>query len=361
MKRLVLALLLSANLALAGPAFEVEGQGTSLDAAKKDAFRKAVEQAVGVVVVSDQELQNDKVTKDYIGNYSSGFVEDYEITDSWQEPDGLWTVRMNIRVATNKIAERMLSRAQKTDNINGSKIADSLDSQLEMLDNGDSLLGNVLSSYPQNAYVINSGETTFKISRLRQPYVDIPYTLSFSKFWVEAVNDAVKQLAMDSKTCNTFTMSVAQVYQDNPRYGNTTKDIARRVCGKDPDIRIFFKSAGDFFPKGYSYYLTDQIILDLINQQFQATSGQQHVGLRVDMLDAGGSIIDSRCTRVNNQLLIVYSDPVGAYNLRDRKRLSRPNIMGQNKISGTLRIQIENTQQLRDLAKVKLSVQQTCN
>jgi hypothetical protein len=55
----------------------------------------------------------------------------------------------------------------------------------------------------------------------------------------------------------------------------------------------------------------------MINNELR-TEGQQHIGLRVDLLDAGGNIIDSRCARINNERFIRYERPAGTYNLRDR-------------------------------------------
>jgi hypothetical protein len=89
--------------------------------------------------------------------------------------------------------------------------------------------------------------------------------------------------------------------------------------------------------------------------------GQQHIGLKVDLIDDAGGIIDSRCARINNQLLVYYTDPVGAYNLRNKQKLSHPNIMGQNKINGTLRLQLNDPYQIQNLSQIKLSVQQTCS
>jgi hypothetical protein len=97
----------------------------------------------------------------------------------------------------------------------------------------------------------------------------------------------------------------------------------------------------------------------MINSNLQ-TQGQQHLGLRVDMLDSGGNIIDTRCARINNELFIQYARPRGTYNLRDLHTASRPYIQGQSNVYGTLRVTIKNTQQLEDLAKIKLLIQQTC-
>lgn len=361
MRQLLLAILLCSSTALAGPRVEVEARGATLDQAKKNAFRTAIEQTVGNLIVSDVEAQGDKLTKDFIGSYSAGYIEDYEVLEHYQDQENQWNVRMNIKVATSKIAERMRSTARSNANIQGAKIYDRIASEIEMRESGDALLSTVLASYPQNAYVINSGETVFDIERLRDPYVDIPYKLSMSRFWIEAFNEAVKNVAVDSKSCNTLTMSVTQSVEAGVRTGQATKDLAQRVCGKDPDVRVFYKAAGDFLPKGYSYYLADQVTFDTINNEFLPPAGQQHIGLQVDLIDAGGSIIDSRCAKINNQVFINYSDPVGTYNIRDKRRLSRPNVMGQNSVDGTLRVHLKTVEQIENLARIKLTVQKTCN
>ena len=361
MKWLILIAVFCSSTVLAGVRVDVEGQGATQDSAKKDAFRRAIERVVGMVVVSDQEAQGNKLTKDSIGNYSSGYIEDYEILDSYQEPDGMWTVQMSVKVADSKIAQRMMTRSQNNTNINGSKISDSMASEIEMRQNGDALLGTVLGSYPEHAYVVNSGQSTFTVGRLRQPYVDMDYSLSLSKSWVESLNEAVGLVAASSNNCNSLSKSLARGFETGPRNSDAVKDLAKRACGKDPDIQIVSKKSGDFLSKNYSYTLPDQLTLDTINNTLQTPMGMQHIGLRVDLIDAGGQVFDSRCARLDNRTLIYWEAPTGVYNLRDGKRLMRPVVLGTSSFNGSLRINLRSPQQIQDLARVKLSVQKTCD
>ena len=331
--------------------FQTECEGYSLAEAKRQCFTTAIEQVVGQVVVSDLESSGDRITRDTIGQYSAGYIDDYTIQEQRQDEHGWYHLKMTVTVASSKIAQRKLSRGEHTDIVNGDREMASLESQLEQREHGDALIGQVLASYPENAYIVNSGHTEFNISRLRESYVDIPYSIDMSRTWIDAFNEALEVVAVDSSKCNKLTMLVAQgVYRSNTK-------LSKELCDSQPDIRVSYKSG--FFSSTNGYYFADIETLHIINNELR-TQGQQHIGLRVDLLDANGNIIDSRCARINNERFIRYDRPSGTYNLNNRYVNSRPNVFGYENVYGTLRIGIKNTQQMQDLAKIKLNIQRTC-
>lgn len=57
---------------------EAEGLGTTPDAALKNAFRAAVQQAVGLLVDEKTLIENDKLISDSVLTYSDGLVQTYE-------------------------------------------------------------------------------------------------------------------------------------------------------------------------------------------------------------------------------------------------------------------------------------------
>ncbi len=330
---------------------EKQCEGSSIEEAKRSCFSSAIEQVVGQIIVSDLEVSGDRITKDNVAQYSAGYIDDYVIQKQQQDDHGWWHLKMSITIASSKIAQRKISRGERVDVVDGLKARDQIESQLEQRADGDALIGQVLSSYPENAYVINSGQTEFKVSNLRQAYVDIPYSITMSRPWVEALNEALDVVAVNTSKCNKLTMVVMQ----GINRGNTK--LGKDICGSEPDVRVSFKAG--LFSDTNGYYFPDIETLHMINNELR-TEGQQHIGLSVDLLDAGGNIIDSRCVRINNERFIRYERPVGTYNLRDRYTNSRPSIFGQENVYGTLRVGIRTTQQLEDLAKIKLTVQRTC-
>ena len=63
---------------------EVMAEGADLEAARQSAFRMAVERAVGVIVSSETEVRDQKIRRDDIITYASGFVSDYKLVDQAQ-------------------------------------------------------------------------------------------------------------------------------------------------------------------------------------------------------------------------------------------------------------------------------------
>ena len=333
-------------------------EGYSFETAKRSCFDSAIEQVVGQLIVSDLEVSGDVITKDNVASYSAGYIDDYVIKKQQQDQHGWWRLEMSVTIASSKIAERKVTRSERVDLVNGLKARDVLESQLDQRADGDHLLSTVLASYPENAYVINSGKTEFSVSRLRQAYVDVPYSITMSQPWLTAFAEALDAVAVDSNTCSNFKSRFTRALaQTQVGIGDGVKRLSADACSSEPDLRVTAKRG--WFADTKAYHFADINTLEMINSNLQ-TQGQQHLGLKVDMLDAGGNIIDSRCARINNELFIQYARPRGTYNLRDMHVESRPYIQGQSNVYGTLRVTLKNTAQLEDLAKIKLTIQQTC-
>lgn len=335
---------------------QLECEGYSVADAKQQCFNTAIEQVVGQVIVSDLESSGDRITRDTIAQYSAGYIDDYAITQQRQDEHGWYHLKMTVTVASSKIAQRKQSRAEHIDNVAGEQAMDRLESQIEQRNRGDALVSQVLSSYPENAYVINSGQTEFTVNKQRQSYVEVPYSITMNHAWIDALNETLSVVAVDASKCNSLSKTIA----DNIKRSRTSPGVGRvadSVCGSDPDIRVHNKTG--FFSSATGYYFADIETLHTINNELR-TPGQQHIGLRVDLLDAGGNTIDSRCARINNERFIYYERPYGTYNLNDRYTNSRPNIFGQNNVYGILQVSVKNLQQMQELAKIKLTIQRTC-
>ena len=218
----------------------------------------------------------------------------------------------------------------------------------------------MLATYPQNAFIVNSGQTEFKISKRRQTYVEVPYEITMSKFWIDALNEALGLVAVDSDKCNRLTMAVVDGLR-NPRNSRVVKQMADRQCGNSPDMRVFSKNSGNFFSSMNAYTFNDLATLEMINNELQPQQGKQHIGLRIDLIDAGGVPLETKCTKINTELFIRYSEPnLPTVNYNSRRQFLRPDIVANNKIYGVLHV-YTNTAVMGELTKVKLSVQKTCN
>ncbi len=106
MKYLVVLLTLVCNIALAQP-IRVEGIGSTLQQAKDNAFKTAVELQVGSVLVNELESKDTKLIRNDIINYSAGYVDSYKIITA-NSYDNKVVVIVDVWVSSSKIANRIL-------------------------------------------------------------------------------------------------------------------------------------------------------------------------------------------------------------------------------------------------------------
>ena len=89
---------------------EVIGEGSTIDQARQQGFRLAVEHAVGTVVASETEVRNDRLARDEIITYASGYVDRFEVVEQ-QRVGNRVLVNMKVWVRPSKIANRLLNRS----------------------------------------------------------------------------------------------------------------------------------------------------------------------------------------------------------------------------------------------------------
>ena len=334
---------------------EVEEQGSTVDEAKQRCFNSAIRQVVGELIVSDIEVSGDAITKDFIGSYSAGYVNDYEIQQTYYD-DSRVTLHMQVDVSSSKIAERMRTNSDYKTILNGEKLDTKIDTILQQRTKGDRILSNVLSSYPHNAYILNSGETSAVVGIRRQVYIDIPYEIQWSRYWLEALVESLDAVALESRSCRgvahkelerlSLTVSAFKFFQD-------------KACGQDPDIIISRKNPKDWLIKKSSFYFPDLVTLDIINNEVRNPFGRQHVGLVVDLKDASGSIVGTRCARIPIEPLINYvkhSQEVESIHGNN----PRPRIHGDVSITGTVRVESEGLN-LSRVSRLDMHLEKTCN
>jgi hypothetical protein len=322
----------------------VVGYGATEQDARRNGFRSAVELAVGSVIVSDREVYANELTKDHLGDYSSGYVDSYQILETQRTTDGLYMIRMTVTVAHSGIAERMLVKGQQDMTIDGDRLQAQMESEFDRRSRGDQLILHVLDSYPQNAFQLTSGSTEFKISNRRSSYAEIPATIVMNTAWVSALNEALSLIAVKQTDCGFWSrMMVNSV--------TNTKIKNRMTCGSTPDLRI----------GGNGYYFYDQETLRLVNAELQPATGGQRIALQVDILDTAGNTVDHRCTDVSTEIFFKYNHPSQAVvNMNDRDMILRPEIHADNRINIKLNLNLSNIRDFSEVAKVRLTVGKTC-
>lgn len=356
MKFLLLGLVLWSSTILAGTRVEVEGHGATLEEAKQNGFRTAIEFAVGQVIVGDTEVSGDRITKDFVGSYSAGYVEDYEILQT-HHVGGEYVLSMSVKVADSKIAQRMLTSGDHKTVVQGQKLQDRLQSMLDQRRRGDRILTEVLSSYPHNAYILVTGEPKLTIGTRRQVYIDVPYEIRWSRLWLESLAETLDLVSLESRRCSNFPSKEIETFALSL---NAIKFLQEKACGYESDMTVMYKPSDGWMLKKFNYYFPDLATLDLVNNEMRNPMGRQHVGLVVDLKDAGGNYIASRCFHISTEPLIEYTKSRREVD-SIHGRNPRPRIQGHIGVSGTLRIEGLTSDDLGNLARGDTRIEKTCS
>ena len=108
---LVVAGVLAAMFAFAQDAeiVKVRGKGVGTDKteALKDAYRDAVERAVGLYVDAEQMMKNEELVKDQILTQSNAYIEKYDVAKETAKPNGLVEVQILAEVRKTVLAKKI--------------------------------------------------------------------------------------------------------------------------------------------------------------------------------------------------------------------------------------------------------------
>lgn len=75
-----------------------EGRGADIDSAVRAAQKNAIEKALGVYIRSETKIKNYVSENDEVLSNSQGYIRSYDIIESVEDGDGMWTVKISASV-----------------------------------------------------------------------------------------------------------------------------------------------------------------------------------------------------------------------------------------------------------------------
>ena len=223
---------------------EVEGLGTTPDESKNNGFKLAVEQAVGSIISSESVSVNNRLNRDEIISYASGYVTKFEVVDVARDNLGYHT-RLKIWIKRSVIANRLLHQSTLAKEINGSQASVSLDSIIYERNQGDKLVFQVLNDFYSKGMNIQTKPASISLDEYRLANLTIPFRLSWDKNYLNSLNAALSATAQDVKvdqcwyTCvkNTSVIDISGVksgFQDNVKI----KSLIQTMILSQPHIEL---------------------------------------------------------------------------------------------------------------------------
>jgi len=265
--------MLLAPLAIAKDNYiRVIGQGPTLDKAKDNAFREAIQIKVGSVVLSERESTIKQINKDDISVYSAGYIQDFKLV-AVIATDGNVIATIDVLVSESKLVDQRLSSGKSSGEFDGVTANVRYTSFMDQKNRGDKILNSVLASYPQSALIIIQKPHNILIDSYRNAILEIPYELSWNYDYIVSFNEAVSIL-------------------HDSRYGLFQRAPA--------NVIITVKNPKDFLiGDRYQHMFNDRLMLNSIKYSL---GGHNEVRILLSLKDAAGTIVGQTC-RIPNFVL----------------------------------------------------------
>jgi len=164
----------------------VQGSGATDRQALEQAFRTAVETAVGTVVLSTTQAQHSRLTQDHITTHAAARVHRYEIV---AQAPGTVTIRAWVRPST-------MSQAWITAASAETFTTPARTHQAQLL-TGDGVWQHLLTSYPSNSFAVVLTDTKWVQTPQRAQELRVKFTVEWSAEWRRAVTAAAQATQTD--------------------------------------------------------------------------------------------------------------------------------------------------------------------
>lgn len=187
------------------PVYKIRVQATGVDEeqARTQAFKLAVDEAIGSVVVSESQINKDSLQSHDVINYSSGYVSDFEIVSRQTVPDGI-QLTLDVEVTGLDLAERAFNKSKDGVTINGDKVLHSANSLRHEQKQGDKLLQQVTDDYPSKSFDIQTSTVEFLSTPNRKLQVKVAFVLSWNPQYVQSLHTTVEKVGVISSDYPSF-------------------------------------------------------------------------------------------------------------------------------------------------------------
>lgn len=170
------------------------GSGIDENSALQDAFRKAIEQETGTLILSERESQNYKLIKNDIMAYSSGYVDDFKIISSTKNSNSV-NVVVDVKVSESKIKNRILSATTTSQSFDGNKHNHQYSSYLNQRVQSDKLMDQVFQQFPDKAFNISYKSYSIELDSDRNAIIKIPFKFSWNHNFLIAVEEMLNNIS----------------------------------------------------------------------------------------------------------------------------------------------------------------------
>ncbi len=248
----------------------VQATGTTDNQAREEAFRVAVDRAVGSLIVVNTESQNNNITRHEVINYAAGYVYDFTVVSRDSNGREIQLV-LDVRVKRSAIADRLLVDGQRSLTIPTTDIETRYTTIMRERLQGDRLLESVLRDYPKRAFKVELVQHQVRLTANREIEIELDVRLSLDHHYLKALQEILilvgsdrggsyqHQVNLDYTPPGSFFQSFTQVgFDDDKRinilrsyFSNSNPQILVRITGSSNSIVTQCYSHNELSQTGY--------------------------------------------------------------------------------------------------------------
>lgn len=280
------------------------GEGPTVEHAKEAALKSAIDQTVGVLVLSDQTVSDGKALRNETSTHRSAYVSEIDIVESVKLGAGKHRVTLWAKVTRSNLAYRSIKPAENGRAVDTAAAVDQLKALLAYKEDGDRVLRSTLSNYPSNAFSVTLENTSLEVDANRQSHLKLLLRIEWRPLYVEALREAAELLSVDRSHCNRLTaeLMLRGVDWNSPgprdRQGNPLPVTG--LCGEYGNLLLIRREKGKTLDQVYGYSFDDVPRLSLLEKTFG-----QPLWLRLELESAEGRAAESFCQAVDEHPLFV--------------------------------------------------------
>lgn len=169
---------------------QVQAHGRDENDAREQAFRLAVNQAVGSLLLSHTEAQNGEIVRRDIINYSAGHIHDFSILHR-EYRDGGMLIRADVWVRKSQIADRLLNESRAAGQVEGGRISAQINSFQNQKAQADRVIQAVLDDFPNRAFDVSVGRTQVAVDG-RKTYLQVPIAVGWNQKYLDSMTEALR-------------------------------------------------------------------------------------------------------------------------------------------------------------------------
>ena len=234
----------------------VSGTGKTLEEARLNALRSAIEQAFGAFISSKTELLNDNLVKDEIVSVASGNVQNYDVVSQIEIPNNGYAITLNATVSIEKLTSFAQSKGVEVE-FNGGMFANNI--KLQKLNEKNELIVATQILGVVHEALQNSFNYEIDVTASPKFVNDNLYSLPISVFAFTNLNyentikyliESLKGLTMDQTEFENYKNINKQIFSLEISFGDENIIIYLRNNYSFQAITNIFKS-WDFYVGNY--------------------------------------------------------------------------------------------------------------